>query len=158
MEPHCTCASSTHFRVHVSLFSQLCLVKKKTEFSSIEETKTSLSDDSTSVFLVHIRRTVHSTCTRFTSAMSSEKENEDPNPVLLKKRRLSLSRKGRFKTISEDQLTAMSKPSVPNTEKSGKWAIKNLKEWYEDYNSRNPNEMCPEDILSHTCFKEVLDK
>ena len=53
----------------------------------------------------------------------------------------------------------MSKPSVPkNTEKSSKWAIKNLKEWYVDYNSRNPNEMCPEDILSHTCSKEVLDK
>ena len=118
----------------------------------------------TSVFLVRMRRTVHSTCsrahaTRFTSAMSSEKENEDPNPVPSKKRRLSLSLKGRFKTVSEDQLTAMSKPSVPkNTEKSSKWAIKNLKEWYEDYNSRNTNEMCPEEILSHTCSKEVLDK
>ena len=92
-----------------------------------------------------MRRTVHSTCIRFTSAMSRFR---------LKKRRLSLSRKGRFKTVSEDQLTAMSKPSVPNTEKSSKWAIKNLKEWYEDYNSG----MCPEDILSHTCSKEVLDK
>ena len=45
-----------------------------------------------------------------------------------------------------------------NTEKCNKWAIKNLKEWYENYNSGNSSEKCPEEILSHICSKEVLDK
>ena len=58
MEPHCTCASSTHLRAHVSLFSQLCLVKKKTEFSSIEETKTSLSNGGGIINLYHDETTL----------------------------------------------------------------------------------------------------
>ena len=74
--------------------------------------------------------------------MLSEKENSDPNPVPSKKRKLSLSRKGkgRFSSVSEDHLTVMSMPKVPkNIEKSSKWAMGNLKDWFEDYNSRNPN-------------------
>ena len=64
--------------------------------------------------------------------MLSKKENSDPNPVPLKKRKLSnsLSRKGkgRFSSVSEDHLTVMSKPQVSkNTEKGSKWAMGNLK-------------------------------
>ena len=54
--------------------------------------------------------------------MLSKKENSDPPS---KKRKLSLSRKGkgRFSSVSEDHLTVMLKPQVPkNTEKASKWA------------------------------------
>ena len=63
---------------------------------------------------------LHTHC-RSLFAMSSEKENDDLNPVPSKKCKLSLSRKGkgRFSSVSEHQLTVMSKPQVPkNTEKS----------------------------------------
>ena len=91
------------------------------------------------------------------AAMSRDKENLDPVPS--KKPKLSLSRKNRFKVVSEGQLSSMTKQSVPrNTEKSSKWAVKNLQEWYEDYNSRNPDERCPEEILSPVCSKQVLAK
>ena len=66
----------------------------------------------------------------FLFPMLSEKENDDPNPVPSKKRKLSLSRKGegRFSSVLEDYLTVMSKPQVPkNTEKASKWAMGNLK-------------------------------
>ena len=103
---------------------------------------------------------LHTRC-RSLFAMSSEKENDDPNPVPSKKRKLSLSRKGkgRFSSVSEHQLTVMSKPRVPkNTEKSSKWAIGNLKDWFEDYNNRNPSDTCPSEILTPTCSKEILNK
>ena len=93
--------------------------------------------------------------------MLSEKENSDPNPVPSKKPKLSLSRKGkgRFSSVSEDHLTVMSMPQVPkNTEKSSKWAMGNLKDWFEDYNSRNPNSTWPSEVLTPTCSKEVLNK
>ena len=59
---------------------------------------------------------LHTRC-RSLFAMSSEKENDDPNPVPSKKRKLFLSRKGkeRFSSVSEHQLTVMSKPQVPKT-------------------------------------------
>ena len=63
-------------------------------------------------------------------SMLSEKENSNPNPVPSKKHKLSFSRKekGRFSSVSEDHLTVMSKPQVPeNTEKASKWAMGNLK-------------------------------
>ena len=66
-----------------------------------------------------MRRTAVVLTFTFESAMSNEKENKDPSPSKnpsknpSKKRRLSLSRKSRFKSISEDRLTAMSKPNVP---------------------------------------------
>ena len=53
-------------------------------------------------------------------SLSSKKENDDPNPVPSKKRKLSLLRKGkrRFSNVSEHQLTVMSKPHVPKTQRS----------------------------------------
>ena len=93
--------------------------------------------------------------------MSNEKENEDPNPLPSKKRELSLSRKGkgRISSISEHQLIVMSKPQVhKNTEKCSKWAVDNLKDWFEDYNSRNLSDTCPSEILTPTCSKELLNK
>ena len=95
------------------------------------------------------------------SIMSNEKENKDPNPLPSKKRKLSLSRKGkgRFSSVSEHQLIVMSKPQVPeNTEKCSKWAMDNLKNWFEDCNSRNPSDTCPGEILTPTCSKELLNK
>ena len=58
--------------------------------------------------------------------MLSKKENSDPPS---KKRKLSLSRKGkaRLSSVSEDHLTVMLKPQVPkNTEKASKWAMGNF--------------------------------
>ena len=93
-----------------------------------------------------------------------DRRNEDFQPCLVKKKTRILIQ---FDRRNEDfhcreradlKLFLKSHVQAKCAKKSGKWAIKNLKEWYEDYNSRNPNEMCPEDILSHTCSKEVLDK
>ena len=36
--------------------------------------------------------------------------------------------------------------------------MKNLREWFEDYNVRNPLNKCPDDILSPFCSKESLNK
>ena len=95
------------------------------------------------------------------SIMSNAKENDDPNPPALKKSRLSLSRnkKQRFTSVSHNQLTAMAKPSVPkNTEKSSRWALGNLRDWFEDNNGRNPDNPCPSEILTSQCTKDILDK
>ena len=52
----------------------------------------------------------------------------------------------------------MSKPQVPkNTEKSSRWAMTNLREWYDDYNDRNSSAKCPEELLSPEASKEVLN-
>ena len=80
--------------------------------------------------------------------MLSKKENSDPPS---KKRKLSLSRKGkgRFSSVSEDHLTVMSKPQVPkNTEKASKWAMGNF----------YPNNTCLNEVLTPICSKEVLTK
>ena len=46
-----------------------------------------------------------------------------------------------------------------NTEVSSKWAMKNLTEWFLDYNERNPDLPCPESILtSLPPRKEELSK
>ena len=41
------------------------------------------------------------------------------------------------------------------TEKSSKWGIGNLKDWFEDYNSRNPSDTCPSEILTPTSSRQV---
>lgn len=87
-----------------------------------------------------------------------DKENTDPHPT--KKRKLSLSLKNhdRFKAITDEKLDTMSKPQVPkNTEKSSRWAMTNLREWYDDYNDRNSSAKCPEELLSPEASKEVLN-
>ena len=92
--------------------------------------------------------------------MSSDKENVAPG----KKRRLSLSlskkQKRRFDETSLEEITALEKPHMAkNTEVSSKWAMKNLTEWFLDYNKWNPDLPCPESILtSSPPSKEELSK
>ena len=45
-----------------------------------------------------------------------------------------------------------------NTEASTKWSMKNLTDWFNGYNSRNPDNKCPDDLLLPTCSVEVLNK
>ena len=82
--------------------------------------------------------------------MSKEKEKVDPgNPAPSKRPKLSLSRKGkgRFASVSQDDLMSISKPQIPkNTEKASKWVLTNLTDWFEDYNARNPDNPCPGEI------------
>ena len=72
---------------------------------------------------------------------------------------MSRKGKGRFASVSQDDLISMSKPQIPkNTEKSSKWALTNLTDWFEDYNARNPYNPCPWEILTCECSKEVLNE
>ena len=51
----------------------------------------------------------------------------------------------------------MSKPIVPhNTSLNTKWAMKNLIDWYNDHNKRNPENPCPEEITLSSCSAEKL--
>ena len=91
-----------------------------------------------------------------------EKENvshsKDNHPV--KKRRLSLSLKGkhRFQAASDNDLAKLSKPQVPqNTDVSTRWAMKNFTDWYQDYNARNPKEPCSEEVISPKCSATLLN-
>ena len=87
--------------------------------------------------------------------MSSDKENVAPG----KKRRLSLSLSKKQKRRFEE-IAALEKPHmVKNTEVSSKWAMKDLTEWFLDYNKRNPDLPFPESILtSLPPSKEELSK
>ena len=74
---------------------------------------------------------------------SSDKENVPP----AKKRKLSLSltNRRRFIQTSREELSTLEKAQVPkNTEVSSRWALKNLHDWYTDYQQRNPESPCPE--------------
>ena len=91
-----------------------------------------------------------------------EKENipTSKDGPLLKKRKLSLSLKGksRFQQTTEDDLAKLSKPQVPkNTYVCTRWAMKNFTEWYEDYNTRNPVDPCPEEVILPTCSASLLN-
>ena len=56
-------------------------------------------------------------------------------------------------------LKAMATVTLPkNSARSSKWAIKNLRDWLVDYNYRNPENECPEDLLLPFCSKEILNK
>ena len=53
----------------------------------------------------------------------------------------------------------MTKLIIPkNTEKSSKWAMTNFKDWFDDFNSRNPIDSCPYEVLTPKCPKDVLNK
>ena len=86
---------------------------------------------------------------------SDDSENVDPDKK--KKLSLSLERKGnRFATTSEDQLQSMSVYNMSkNSAVSSKWALKNLRDWREEYNMKHPTKLCPEEILSPNCTKEL---
>ena len=87
-----------------------------------------------------------------------DKENIDPHPTKKCKLSLSLKNRDRFKAITDKKLDTMSKPQVPkNTKKSNRWAMTNLREWYDDYNDRNSSAKCPEELLSPEASKEVLN-
>ena len=93
--------------------------------------------------------------------MAEECEKENVSP-LRNKRKLSLSTKKNQKRFSEttfEEVEEMAKRKVPkNTEKTSKWAITNLKEWFDDYNTRNPEKKCPGDFLTADCPKEIICK
>ena len=84
-----------------------------------------------------------------------EKENQPPS----KKRRLSLALKDRrFHSAEKNYLEKIVKPIVPkNTSVSTRWAMKNLSDWYADYNTLNPEHPCPSEILSPLCKAEILN-
>ena len=85
-----------------------------------------------------------------------DKENRSP---LSKKKKLSLSlKKNRFQPIEKADLDELSTPHVPkNTSVMTRWAIRNLKDWFDDHNRRNAELPCPDDILSPSCDAEILN-
>ena len=86
----------------------------------------------------------------------NDKENMEPP----KKKHLSLAlpNKRRFGNVSKHKLDKMTMYVMPkNSAASSKWALKTLKDWHSDYNSRYP-EMCPQEILTPYCSKENLNK
>ena len=88
---------------------------------------------------------------------SSDKENVPP----AKKRKLSLSltKWHHFIQTSSKELSTLEKAQVPkNTEVSSRLALKNLHDWYTDYQERNPESPCPESILTSSPNKEDLNK
>ena len=92
-----------------------------------------------------------------------EKEKNNVVPPTSKKPKRSLSLKKnarpRFKEVNEDVLQEMSKPIVPhNTSLDTKWAMKNLADWYNDYNKRNPENPCPGEIILPNCSAEKFNK
>ena len=71
-----------------------------------------------------------------------------------KKRRISLLLKDRprFKCVSQNEVLMLEKKTVPKTtEYLTRWAMKVFDEWFIDYNSRNPSEMCPNIVLTPSC-------
>jgi hypothetical protein len=95
------------------------------------------------------------------SPKAKKKPSSSPSPKAKKKPRLSLSlrKNRRFHPVSTEEVRDLKTKQIPkNTEASSKWAIKNLRDWYTDYNERNPDCKCPDSILSPSCTKEELNK
>ena len=88
-----------------------------------------------------------------------DKENDAPKA---KRKRLSLSRKGKFDRfappLSEEDLSVAAKGvTTANTSVANDWAVRNLKNWIENRNKVNPNDLVPEKLL--TCSdKKILCK
>ncbi len=87
----------------------------------------------------------------------ASKENRPP-PA--KKRKLSLSlRHRRFNETSTEEIVALEQIQVPkNTEVSSRWAVKNLTDWFADYQERNEASPCPESLLTPLASEEDLNK
>lgn len=88
--------------------------------------------------------------------LESEKEN-----TCVKKRRLSMSLKKnrQFRNVSSESLQSMATVTVAkNSARASKWATTNLRAWLDDYNARNPEQKCPDEILTPECSSEVLNK
>ena len=45
-----------------------------------------------------------------------------------------------------------------NTTLSTRWAMKNFIDWFCEYNVKNPDSKCPEEVLLPSCSAEVLNK
>ena len=78
-----------------------------------------------------------------------------------KKWRLSLSLKDqrRFSAASKDEIAELSKAIVPkNTSAATRWAVRNFNEWFDDYNSRNEGNACPDIVLSPSCSPSLLNQ
>ena len=93
--------------------------------------------------------------------MAGNKENVEP---IHQRNKEFLSLKGKskdswFTSVSEEELTVMAKKQIPkNMEKSRKWAITNLLEWYTNYNERNKDNTYPEEVITSNYSKELLNK
>ena len=80
------------------------------------------------------------------------------NVPLSKKRKLSLSLKNRFKNVSDSELNELSKVKMPkNTTLSTRWAMKNFIDWFCEYNVKNHDSKCPEEVLLPSFSAEVLN-
>ncbi len=75
--------------------------------------------------------------------VESDRENVGP-----KKRRASLKKP--WKTKSDLKQT--------NSAHSSEWATTDLSDWLADYNSRNPDDKCSEEILLPSCSKKLSNK
>ena len=85
----------------------------------------------------------------------AEKENIPP----VKKHRLSLSLKSRYRNATCVELEDLSKVKMlKNTSLSTRWAMKNFTDWFSGYNTRNPDNPCPDEVLLPSCPAEVLSK
>ena len=88
------------------------------------------------------------TCDVFVCREMADKENVP----LSKKRKLSLSLKNRFKNVSDSELKELSKAKMPkNATLSSRWAMKKFIDWFCEYNIRNPDSKCPEEVLLPSC-------
>ncbi len=87
----------------------------------------------------------------------SDKENV-PGPS--KKPKLSLSlKKNRFKASTSEEISALETYQMPKTTGySSRWALKTLRDWFDDFQERNPDSPCPHSLLTPTATKEVLNK
>ena len=61
------------------------------------------------------------------------------------------------KTVLLD-LDTLKEIDPKNTEQSSKWSMTNLEEWFHNYNSRNPDDTCPEQFLLLSCPPDILSK
>ena len=51
------------------------------------------------------------------------------------------------------------KAKIPkNTDINTRWAMKNFTDWLSDYNLRNPESVCPEEVILPSCPAETLNK
>ena len=92
------------------------------------------------------------------SCVHDSKWRKENVPPPSKKPRLSLSLKmKRFNEVSNTELQHLSKRTVPqNTSLNTRWAMKNFTDWFHTYNLRNPDNVCPEDLILPSCSAKKL--
>ena len=47
---------------------------------------------------------------------------------------------------------------LSNTSISTRWAMKNFSDWFESYNSKNSDDLCPDKLLHPSCDTKTLNK